>query len=225
VPASSLEGTDEQTFDQLFSVNVKGPFFLTQRAVERIRENGRIIDVSTILTRIGNPQTLTYATLLRDMVKPLTSPMSWLFLPRMIVAGLPRKPLKPAEDILYERSKIYASIRWASCQRDHPYRNSRSLEINGHIETLLTLGRFDASMMPHEDYEGIGAYLYELNDTLDPGLGGKIIAAMGLYLPIELRPEIEEWAARGGVISGRDLIAEPGSSLKHSDLRSAAINE
>src|SRR5580704_932791 len=42
------------------------------------------------------------------------------------------------------------------------YRNSRSLEIKGHIETLLTLGRFDACLMLHEDYEGIGAYLYEL---------------------------------------------------------------
>jgi hypothetical protein len=30
------------------------------------------------------------------------------------------------------------------------YRNSRSLEIKGHIETLLTLGRFDASMMLHD---------------------------------------------------------------------------
>jgi len=59
------------------------------------------------------------------------------------------------------------------------YRNSRSLETKSHIETLLTLGRFEASMMLHEDYEGIGAYLYELNDTFDPGLGAKIIAAMG----------------------------------------------
>ena len=90
------------------------------------------------------------------------------------------------------------------------YRNSRSLEIKGHIETLLTLGRFDASMMLHEDYEGIGAYLYELNNALNPGLGAKIIAAMGLHVPIDLRPEIEDWAARGGVISGRDLIAKLG---------------
>ena len=79
-----------------------------------------------------------------------------------------------------------------------------------HIETLLTLGRFDASMMLHEDYEGIGAYLNELNDRLDPGLGAKIIAAMGLHVPIDLSPEIEEGAARGGVISRRDLIAKLG---------------
>ena len=90
------------------------------------------------------------------------------------------------------------------------YRNSRSLEIKSHIETLQTLGRFDASMLLHEDYEGIGAYLYELNDTLDPGLGASIIAAMGLHVPIDLRPEIEEAPARGGVISRRDLANKLG---------------
>jgi hypothetical protein len=90
------------------------------------------------------------------------------------------------------------------------YRNSRSLETKSHIETLLNLGRFDASMMLHEDYEGIGAYLYEQNDTLHPGLGAKIIAAMGLHVPIDLRSEIEEAMARGGVISRRDLIATLG---------------
>jgi protein MpaA len=90
------------------------------------------------------------------------------------------------------------------------YRNSRSLEIKDHIQTLRTLGRFDASMMLHEDYDGIGAYLYELNNALDPGLGEKIIAAMGLHVPIDMRPEIEEAPARSGVISRRDLIAKLG---------------
>jgi len=65
-------------------------------------------------------------------------------------------------------------------------------------------------MMLHEDYEGIGAYLYELNDTLDPGLGAKIIAAMGLHVPVDLRPEIDEAVARGVVISRRDLISKLG---------------
>src|SRR5260370_13015605 len=90
------------------------------------------------------------------------------------------------------------------------YRNPRSLEIKGHIETLLTLGRFDASMMLHEDYEGIGASLSELKDTLDPGLGASIIAAMGLHVPINLRPEIDEAPALGGVISRRDLATKLG---------------
>jgi len=99
---------------------------------------------------------------------------------------------------------------WDEIDLNRDYRNSRSVEIKSHIETLLTLGRFEASMLLHEDYEGIGAYLYELNDTLEPGLGKKIIAAMGLHVPIDLRPEIEEAPAHGGVISRRDLIVKLG---------------
>jgi protein MpaA len=90
------------------------------------------------------------------------------------------------------------------------YRNSKSAEILGHIEVLATLGRFDAAMMLHEDYEGIGAYLYELNDTLSPMLGKEIIAAMGRHVPIDMRPEIEEFPARGGVILRKDIVALRG---------------
>ena len=90
------------------------------------------------------------------------------------------------------------------------YRNSKSAEILSHIEALQTLGRFNAAMMLHEDFEGIGAYLYELNDDLPPGLGGEIIAAMGRHVPIDMRPEIEEVPANGGVLSRKDLIAKLG---------------
>jgi hypothetical protein len=90
------------------------------------------------------------------------------------------------------------------------YRNSKSAEIASHIEVLKTLGRFNAAMMLHEDFEGVGAYLYELNDELAPTLGGEIIAAMSHHVPIDLRPMIEEVPARGGVISRRDLLAKHG---------------
>ncbi len=90
------------------------------------------------------------------------------------------------------------------------YRDPKSVEIASHIDALKTLGRFDAAMMLHEDFEGVGAYLYELNDALSPTLGGEIIAAMGRHVPIDPRPEIEEVPARGGVISRRDLIAKHG---------------
>jgi hypothetical protein len=90
------------------------------------------------------------------------------------------------------------------------YRNSKSAEIRSHIEALKTLGRFEAAMMLHEDYEGIGAYLYELNQELPVGLGGEIIAAMGRHVPIDLRAEIEEAPARGGVISRTELLRKYG---------------
>jgi hypothetical protein len=90
------------------------------------------------------------------------------------------------------------------------YRNSKSAEITSHVEALKTLGRFGAAMMLHEDFEGIGAYLYELNDALAPTLGGEIIAAMGRHVPIDQRPVIEEVAAHGGVLQRRDIILKHG---------------
>ena len=98
----------------------------------------------------------------------------------------------------------------AGIDLNRDYRNSKSDEILSHIQALTTLGRFNAAMMLHEDFEGIGAYLYELNDEMPPGLGTKIITAMGQHVPIDLRPEIEEVPAAGGVLSRKDLIAKLG---------------
>jgi hypothetical protein len=49
--------------------------------------------------------------------------------------------------------------------RNRDNRNSGSLEIQSHIETRRTLGRFEVAMMLREDVEGIGAYLYEVNEV------------------------------------------------------------
>jgi hypothetical protein len=97
------------------------------------------------------------------------------------------------------------------------YRELKSAEIAGHIAALQTLGRFDAAMFLHEDFEGIGAYLYELNDELPASLGADIIAAMGRHVPIDLRPEIEEVTARGGVLLRSDFIAKHGSIEERRD--------
>lgn len=97
------------------------------------------------------------------------------------------------------------------------YRNTKSSEIAGHIAALRELGRFDGAMMMHEDFEGTGAYLYELNDALSPSLGADIITAMGRHVPIDLRSEIEDAPARGGIISRRDLILKHGPIEERPD--------
>ena len=74
------------------------------------------------------------------------------------------------------------------------------------------MGRFDGAMMLHEDFEGIGAYLFELNDEDPPQLGAKIIVAMSRHVPIDQRPEIDELPARGGVISRNDIVKIRGPS-------------
>jgi NAD(P)-dependent dehydrogenase (short-subunit alcohol dehydrogenase family) len=47
----SWEETSEADFDWVFATNVKGPFFTTQHAAPRIRDGGRIINVSSDLSR------------------------------------------------------------------------------------------------------------------------------------------------------------------------------
>jgi murein peptide amidase A len=98
----------------------------------------------------------------------------------------------------------------AGIDLNRDYRNPKSAEIASHIEALQTQGHFDAAMMLHEDFEGIGAYLFELNDELSPTLGREIIAAMGRHVPIDTRPEIDEFPARGGVLSRKDIVAIRG---------------
>ena len=90
------------------------------------------------------------------------------------------------------------------------YREPKSAEIVSHVATLQTLGRFDAALFLHEDFEGVGAYLYELNESLSPSLGGDIMAAMGRHVPIDLRPEIEEVSAANGIIQRRDIVLKHG---------------
>ena len=97
------------------------------------------------------------------------------------------------------------------------YREPKAQETMGHIAALKTLGRFDAAMMLHEDFEGIGAYLYELNEGVACALGADMIAAMGRHVPIDMRPEIEGAIANGGVINRRDLVAKYGAIENRPD--------
>jgi len=51
----------EEEFDRLFAINVKGPFFACQQAAHRISDGGRIINVSSAVTRMMLPGYSIYA--------------------------------------------------------------------------------------------------------------------------------------------------------------------
>ncbi|MET7486101.1 SDR family oxidoreductase [Streptomyces sp. NPDC005538] len=55
------EDVTPEEFDQLFAVNAKAPFFLVQRALPLLPEGGRIVNISSGLTRVANPEQLVYA--------------------------------------------------------------------------------------------------------------------------------------------------------------------
>ncbi len=51
----TLGATTEAAFDEVFAVNVKAPFFLLQALVPRLRDGGRIINLSSLVTRMAYP--------------------------------------------------------------------------------------------------------------------------------------------------------------------------
>ncbi|GAB2786597.1 SDR family NAD(P)-dependent oxidoreductase [Streptomyces daliensis] len=59
--AGPVEDATPEDFDRLYAVNVKAPFFLIQRALPHLSEGGRVINISSGLTRLGDPSSVTYA--------------------------------------------------------------------------------------------------------------------------------------------------------------------
>lgn len=63
--------TTEEEFDQLMNIQFKGVFFLTQRLLSLIADGGRILNVSTGLTRFALPGFAAYAAM-KGAVETLT---------------------------------------------------------------------------------------------------------------------------------------------------------
>ncbi|MGA4839683.1 SDR family oxidoreductase [Streptomyces sp. G45] len=54
--------TDEAEFDRLFAVNAKAPYFITQLGADRLRDGGRIVNISSGVSRAAVlPDIVTYA--------------------------------------------------------------------------------------------------------------------------------------------------------------------
>jgi NAD(P)-dependent dehydrogenase (short-subunit alcohol dehydrogenase family) len=47
----TVETTSEAVFDELVAVNLKGPFFVAQQAIARLQSGGRVINLSSALSR------------------------------------------------------------------------------------------------------------------------------------------------------------------------------
>lgn len=58
---ASFEETTEESFDEVMNMNVKAPFFMIQQALPRIKEEGRIINLSSFVTRAASPSVFAYS--------------------------------------------------------------------------------------------------------------------------------------------------------------------
>lgn len=59
--AASIEETSEEAFDQIIAINLKAPFFIIQQALPRLRNEGRIINLGSAVTRISLPAIPAYS--------------------------------------------------------------------------------------------------------------------------------------------------------------------
>ncbi|AQR63062.1 3-oxoacyl-ACP reductase [Brevundimonas sp. LM2] len=60
---NSFTATTEAELDALYNVNFKGVFFLTQTLLPLMNDGGRIVNISSGLTRFTTPDTIPYASL------------------------------------------------------------------------------------------------------------------------------------------------------------------
>lgn len=84
--SQTLEETTEEAFDELFAVNVKAPFFLVQQALPLLRDGGRIINISSGVTRIAYPHIMAY-NLTKGAINTFTLHLAQLLGPRGITVN------------------------------------------------------------------------------------------------------------------------------------------
>lgn len=60
-PAGPIGADSEAAFDRLMAVNVRAPYFLIQRLLPVLADDGRIVSVSSVATRMANPAQTSFA--------------------------------------------------------------------------------------------------------------------------------------------------------------------
>jgi NAD(P)-dependent dehydrogenase (short-subunit alcohol dehydrogenase family) len=84
---NSIEKTTEAEMDALYNVHFKGVFFLTQKLLPLINDGGRIVNISSGLTRVSVPESGPYASM-KAAVEVLTRYMARELGPRRIAVNV-----------------------------------------------------------------------------------------------------------------------------------------
>ncbi|MGW9048130.1 SDR family NAD(P)-dependent oxidoreductase [Streptomyces lydicus] len=58
---NGIAGATRQGVEEVLAVNVTAPFFIVQQGLERLRDGGRIINISSAVTRLARPNVLAYS--------------------------------------------------------------------------------------------------------------------------------------------------------------------
>ncbi|MEU8654254.1 SDR family oxidoreductase [Streptomyces sp. NPDC048737] len=85
VPRPLAEVTEDD-FDRVFAINTKAPFFIIQRGLDRLRDGGRIVNISSVATRVAFPAIISY-TMTKAALDHLTLSLAQELGPRGITVN------------------------------------------------------------------------------------------------------------------------------------------
>ncbi|MFE4655243.1 SDR family oxidoreductase [Streptomyces hydrogenans] len=85
--ARSFGTIDEAEFDRVFAVNTKAPFFLARLGADRLRDGGRIVNVSTGLSRTALMPDLIAYSMSKGALDVFTRDLSKVLGPRRITVN------------------------------------------------------------------------------------------------------------------------------------------
>lgn len=119
-PVIPFEETSIETFEDVINVNLKTPYFLIQAASPFIRNNGRIINISTGFARVAAPMHTIYAAS-KGGVETLTLALAPVFAPKGITVNAVR-PGTTLTDMNRD---------WLSNPEDHA--NAASISVFGRV--------------------------------------------------------------------------------------------
>jgi 3-oxoacyl-[acyl-carrier protein] reductase len=72
VNSTALGDTGEEQFDRVFDTNVKGTFFVSQEAMPRLRDEGRVVHIGSVAGRGAQQQSAAYG-----MTKTALQSLTW----------------------------------------------------------------------------------------------------------------------------------------------------
>ena len=136
---NAFEKTTEAELDELFNVHFKGVFFLTQKLLPLMNDGGRIVNLSTGLTRITIPGSAPYASM-KGAIEVLTRYLAKELGPRGIAVNV----VAPG---------AIATDFSGGMVRDNPEVNKRVLEMTalGRVGVPEDIGPMIASLVSEED--------------------------------------------------------------------------
>lgn len=147
--------TTEATFDEMMLVHLKGPYFLTQRLAPLIADGGRIVNISSGLTRISFPGSSVYA-MMKGGLEVLTRYLAKELAPRKISVNT------------FAPGSIATDFRGGAV-RDNP-------DVNRQIAAVTALGRVG---LPDDIGGAIALLLAPENHWIT---GQRIEASGGMFL-------------------------------------------